>query len=226
MKTVLFQGDSITDCNRVREIPDNKIARFFVNAYLSLKKATPLGFGYPSLVAKELEGKYEFINRGISGDRISDVYSRIVKDVINLKPDYMSLLIGVNDVWRGFDSDFGTGKKRFEKIYVILLEEIREELPDTKIMLMEPFVLRGSATDNREGQPNRYNDFRKEVEEFATATESLAEKYDCKFIRLQKLLDEAAEKSSPSEILSDGVHPTAKGHGIIKNEWIKAFNEL
>ena len=85
---ILFQGDSITDAGRSR---DN-------DQYI--------GTGYPLLVKSELgykfPGKYEFINRGISGNRIVDLYARIKADIINIKPDVMSILIGVNDVWHEF----------------------------------------------------------------------------------------------------------------------------
>ena len=108
MKTILFQGDSITDCSRYRKATDDKqSSRVIFSDGRLFKKVTALGEGYPAMVSTELEkqhkGEYRFYNRGVGGDRIPDVYARIVKDIINLKPDYMSLLVGVNDVWHGFD---------------------------------------------------------------------------------------------------------------------------
>ena len=232
MKTILFQGDSITDCGRYRKATDTKengIA-FFRDGKL-VKKITALGDGYPALVSAELQskypGKYRYINRGIGGDRITDVYSRIVKDIIKLKPDYMSLLIGVNDVWRNFDSDgTGTGKARFEKIYDILLDELKEEFPELKVIIMGAFVLRGPATDDRKDEPDRYNRFRSDVSEMAAIAEALAEKYGHKFMNLQKTFDEAVKTIPAKELSADGVHPTLKGHEIITKEWIKLFKEL
>lgn len=226
MKTILFQGDSITDCGRLR----NNSSNIFVRLCSSLQKKTPLGNGYPALVADALgkanPDKYTFINRGVSGDRIPDVYARIVRDVIGIKPDYMSLLVGVNDVWHGFDWDNGTGVERFEKVYNIFLEEMKQYLPDTKIIILAPFVLEGNATANRADQSERYKKFRQGVEEMAAIEKRLAEKHGVKFVELQSLFDEAAKTTPPSELLSDGVHPTAKGHEIIKNAWIKAFEEI
>lgn len=221
MKTILFQGDSITDCGRLRPT-DNKYVMF----YNKLKKKTPLGDGYPALVAKELKGEYTFINRGCGGDRIPDVYARIVRDIIKLKPDVMSLLVGVNDIWREFDQDCGTGLERFEKVYTILVEEIIEELPETKIMLMEPFILEGTATADTEGQPDRFEKFSEGIRAVAAIVKNIAEKYNLIFIPLQDVLNEAGAKEGAKNILSDGVHPTAKGHEIIKNEWLKAFNSI
>ncbi len=232
MKTILFQGDSITDCGRYRNATDSKQSSiaFFRDGKL-FKKITALGDGYPSMVSAELEGKnpgaYRFYNRGVGGDRIPDIYSRIVKDIIKVKPDYMSLLVGVNDVWRNFDSDgTGTGTVRFEKVYNILLEELKEELPSLKIIIMGPFVIEGTATKNRPEQPNRYDEFRKDVAEMAVIAKQLAEKHGCAYIDLQSAFDEAV-KSVPAATLSgDGVHPTKKGHELIKEKWLSAFSEF
>lgn len=226
MKTILFQGDSITDCGRMY----NEKSKSIMRAFEKFSKKTPLGKGYPALVADEMNavgmGEYVFINRGISGNRILDVYARIVKDIISLKPDYMSLLIGVNDVWHGFDWGNGTGAERFEKVYNILIEEIKAELPEIKIMILEPFVLEGSATANRKDQPDRYELFRNGVEEMAAIARNVAHKHNLKFIELQSKFDKAATEMPASLLLSDGVHPTLKGHELIKREWIKAFKEL
>lgn len=232
MKTILFQGDSITDCERYRKATDKKQTALvpFRNGKL-IGKITALGDGYPSMVSAGLEkafpGAYRFYNRGVSGDRIPDVYSRIVKDIIKVKPDYMSLLVGVNDVWRNFDSDgTGTGTARFEKVYNILLEELKEELPELKIIIMGPFVIEGTATKNRPEQPNRYAEFRKAVAEMAVIAKQLAEKHGCAYIDLQSAFDEAV-KSVPAATLSgDGVHPTKKGHELIKEKWLSAFSEF
>jgi lysophospholipase L1-like esterase len=231
MKTILFQGDSITDCHRFRKATDKKQNSFaFFKDGKLLKKITALGDGYPAMVSAELEskfpGKYKYINKGVSGDRIPDVYSRIVQDIINIKPDYMSLLVGVNDVWRSFDSGCGTGKERFEKIYDILLDEIFTEFPDLKIIIMGPYVLPGPASDNTPEQPDRFREFTTAVAEMSDIAKKLAEKYSCTFIDLQAVLDEAIETVPVKELSGDGVHPTAKGHEVIRNEWLKAFEKI
>lgn len=208
MKTILFQGDSITDCGR----------------------GEGLGNGYALLVTSELgrenPGAYQFINRGISGNRVTDVYARIKKDIINLKPDYMSLLIGVNDVWHEFSRNDGVDADKFEKIYSMLIEEVKAALPDIKIMILAPFCLRGSATDDIEECPNRWEGFRTGVAERARRAKAIAEKFNLPFITLQDKFDAAAETAENSYWLYDGVHPTPMGHQIIKNEWIKGFREL
>ena len=212
MKTILFQGDSITDCGRKRDVFDN------------------MGWGYPLLVKSQLGfeniEEYSFINRGISGNRVVDVYARIKSDIINLKPDYMSILIGVNDVWHEFGAKNGVDAEKFEKIYCMLIEEIKEALPDIKIMLLEPFCLRASATENTEEIPDKWENFNSEVKKRAEKTNAIAEKYNLKFIPLQNKFDEVAEKSNNIYWLADGVHPTPMGHELIKREWLKAYEQL
>ncbi|MBQ2817371.1 MAG: SGNH/GDSL hydrolase family protein [Clostridia bacterium] len=212
-KIILFQGDSITDCGRSRENDVN------------------VGTGYPLLVKSKLgfdaPGEYDFYNRGISGNRIVDVYARIKRDLINLKPDYMSLLIGVNDVWHEVhESPNGVSAEKFEKIYDMLISEVLEALPDIKIMIMEPFVLEGSATLANEQFPFRWDYFRTEVPLRADAAKRIAQKHSLSFIPLQEKLNEALKLAPASYWLADGVHPTAMGHQLIMNEWFKAFNNL
>ena len=103
---ILFQGDSITDCYRVKE-----------GDALDIR----IGMGYALMCQAELmyeePGKYEIFNRGVSGNRITDLYARIKSDIINLKPDVMSILIGVNDVWHELSSQNGVSAEKYEKIY-------------------------------------------------------------------------------------------------------------
>ncbi len=203
---ILFQGDSITDAGRSR---DNDIYK---------------GAGYPTLVSGalgfECPGEYEFLNRGISGNRIVDIYARIKCDIINLQPDVMSLLIGVNDVWHEFGASNGVDAEKFYKVYSMLIEELKEALPDLKIMIMEPFVLKASATEEK------WDAFRSETEKRAEMAKKIADTYNLPFVPLQKGFDELAEKAAPDYWLHDGVHPTAMGHEFIKSQWIKTFKQL
>lgn len=216
MKTILFQGDSITDCCRSR---DN-------DSFLAHK----LGTGYPFLVAGTLDadepGQYDFYNRGVSGNRIVDVYARIKMDILNLKPDYMSILIGINDVWHEIDQKNGVDAPKFERMYGMLVEEIKEALPDIRMMVLEPFVLPGAATVSTAQQPHRYETFRRQTELRAAAAKSVAQRYGLTFVPLMKLFDEAAERNAPDRLLADGVHPNPAGHELIKREWLRAFRTL
>ena len=212
MKKILFQGDSITDCHRTKLPMEN------------------MGAGYPLLVQAKLgfenPGKYEFVNRGISGNRIVDIYARIKADIINLAPDYMSLLIGVNDVWHDFDFQNGVSADKYEKLYCMLIEEIREALPNIKLMILEPFCIEGMSTQNTEEAPNKLNEFSSEVRKRAAKAKAVAEKYGIIFIPLQDKFDEAAKVVGNEYWIADGVHPAIAGHELIKREWLKAFETL
>ena len=202
MKTILFQGDSITDCGRSREDNAN------------------VGIGYPLLVKAQVgyenPGEYQFLNRGISGNRIVDLYARIKCDILNYKPDVMSILIGVNDVWHELgDSPNGVDADKFFKIYSMLIDEVKESLPNIKIMILEPFVLEACSTTENFETAKR-----------AEMARKIAEKYNLPFIKLQEGFDNLAKKAPNSYWLGDGVHPTAKGHEFIKNEWLKAYYNL
>lgn len=207
MKRILFQGDSITDMMRSRE--NDKF----------------LGIGYPVLVGAELgldyPNKYEFLNRAVSGNRIVDLYARIKSDIINLKPDIISFLIGINDVWHELDDRHnGVDAEKYYTIYSMLISEIKAALPETQIMILEPFVLKGEGTEKE------WEYFRTETDKRAEKAKKIAEKFNLKFVPLQSKFDDAERLADSSYWLWDGVHPNYPGHEIIKREWIKAFKEI
>jgi len=210
-KTILFQGDSITDALRSR---DSDL--YPGNGYPTLVKGR-LGFEEP--------GRYEFLNRGISGNRIVDLYARIKIDLINLKPDVLSILIGVNDVWHEEERQNGVDADKFERIYDMLLNEVKEALPDVRILILEPFVLQGTATENTPEHPTRWEYFRDETPLRAAAAKRVAQKHGAAFVPLQHLFDEACKLAEPSYWLWDGVHPTQMGHELIAREWMRTFRQ-
>lgn len=210
-KLILFQGDSITDAGRNREND-----RASGHGYARLTEAE-LGFTYPE--------EYTYLNRGISGNRIVDLYARIKVDMINLAPDYMSILIGINDVWHEWSRQNGVCAEKFERVYDMLITEIKEALPSIKILILEPFVLPGSATESTEEHPGRYEYFREETRLRALAARRIAEKHGLVFVPLQEKLDEVND-AHPGIWLFDGVHPAAPGAHLIKNEWVKAFEKI
>ena len=201
---ILFQGDSITDAGRNRE-------------------QLCLGKGYPVMIGGELgahfPGKYTFDNKGVSGNRIVDVYARIKVDCWNLEPDVISLLIGVNDVWHEFGNKNGVEPDRFEKVYRMLIEDTKAKLPNIKFMLMEPFVLPGRATEAA------WEDFSGTVYQLAEIVQKLAKEYNLSFVPLQEKLNVACKLCPPEYWLGDGVHPTAAGHRLISNAWLEVFHK-
>lgn len=212
MKRILFQGDSITDCGRSREV------------------LTDVGNGYPYLVRAhyglDKPGWFEIVNRGISGNRSVDLYARIKADIINLKPDYMSILIGVNDVWHELAIGNGVATPKFEKIYTMLIEEVLEALPDIKLMILEPYALPGAATEGvLEDGRDKYTVFRKDTEDKAAACRRVAEKFSIPFVPLQAKLDEMQKAYGTESVSGDGVHPNVTGHLLIARAWMEAFEK-
>ena len=206
---ILFQGDSITDVGRNTH-----------NGSL-----VSIGQGYACLIAARLGAdcpcRFDFINLGISGNRIVDVYARIKCDCWNHEPDLLSILIGVNDVWHEFGGRNGVEANRFYNVYRMLVSDTLDRLPDIRILMMEPFVLKAAATEGA------WELFRSETEKRADAVRRIAEEFRQPFLPLQAMFDEAAQTAPASCWLGDGVHPTPAGHQLIADAWIRLFqNEI
>ncbi len=203
---VLFQGDSVTDCSRKRY------------------KKTCLGQGYPKLF-KEIydilfpNNKVTFVNRGVSGDRTADLLRRYDKDFLRIKPDVISIMIGINNTWRNFDSNEAyCSAQQFEKEYEQLLTQIKRDMPETKILIIEQFAFTA--------HPER-TAWQKDLDEKRAVTRGLAEKYADWFIPMYDILTAAAEKDFDLyELSADGVHPAPQGYGVIVSEIFKGLGIL
>ncbi|MBQ2719430.1 MAG: SGNH/GDSL hydrolase family protein [Clostridia bacterium] len=218
MKTILFQGDSITDCIRDRN-----------PAVLASTRVQRYGTGYPFMVAARLAtdypGEYRFENRGVSGNRIVDLYARIKSDLLNLRPDYLTILIGVNDVWHEIGSKNGVDAEKFERIYRMLLDEVYAELPDVKVLLLTPFVLRGTATVDPE-DPAKWETFSTEVKKRAEAVLRIAKDYPVSLTVTQPLFDEAEKTAPAGTLCHDGVHPSLIGNQILADAVLTWFESV
>ena len=219
-KRIVFWGDSITDAARDRNPERDKSG---YNCYT--------GSGFARLIeaalAYEFPEEYEVLNRGISGNRIVDLYARIKADLINLKPDVVSILIGINDVWHDYERKNGVDAQKFELVFDWVIQEILEALPDVRIMILEPFLLPGSVTASTEERPDRWEYMESQTYLRAAASKRIAEKYGLTFLPLQEDLTKANEKTNQEGYwLADGVHPSGAGHELIKRKWLEAFRNL
>ena len=206
MKTILFQGDSITDAGRNKEAGQD------------------LGGGYPCLVGAKLgrryPEKYRFLNRGVGGNKVTDLIGRWKRDCINLQPDYLSILVGVNDVWHELDWREGTDTETFTRVYDLLLELTVKVLPETKILLMEPYVLEDAL------EPEMREAFKSGVSEKREVVRKLAEKYHLPIVPLQDIFNSALKEAPALYWTAEGIHPTKAGHQIICDAWIEAFENV
>ena len=203
---LLFFGDSITDMGRSRNISDPPVFAY--------------GYGYPFIVASKLSEidpiKYTVVNRGVGGNRIVDLYARVKADVWNESPDVLGILIGINDIWHELAVKNGVDVDRFEKVYSMLIEETLEKLKGVKIVLFEPFVLKGSATE-------KDLEYFLTIKEYAKRVEKIAKKYGLFFLPLQKRFDERANKYGAETYLYDGIHPSVAGATLIANSFVEFF---
>ena len=204
MKTLLFQGDSITDCGRT-----------------GIGDGSTMGLGYPAFIAAELLGDqpkkdWKIINKGISGNRVVDLYARWRIDALNLNPDIISILIGVNDTWHEVNKN-GVDVPRYEMFYRMLLDWTLKELPNVKLVLLEPFVLQFGAVQKG---------WLPEIKARQKVVRQIAKDYRAVFVPLQKPLNDALKLAPQEYWLRDGVHPTTAGHRLIQKEWMKAAKDL
>jgi len=196
---ILFQGDSITDGGRNREDGES------------------LGTGYAMMasawfLAMYPQKKVRFINRGISGNRVRDLKNRWQKDCLDLKPDIVSIMIGINDMWRRYDCNDPTSIESFEADYRQILQQTKNEL-HAQMILLEPFLLPVAQEQNK---------WREDLNPKIEVVRKLSREFKATIVPLDNIFMEAAQKREPIFWSQDGVHPTLAGHALIAQSWLKA----
>jgi lysophospholipase L1-like esterase len=202
---ILFQGDSVTDCGRDRSATD-------------ANSAGALGSGYPLLVASAVLAAHpdrglQFYNRGVSGNKVPDLQERWTRDALDLKPDVLSILIGVNDFWHKLSSGYTGTVQDYENQYSALLAQTRQALPRVHLIVLQPFVLRCCQVTER---------WFPEFTERQAAAARVASRAGATFVPLQAVFDQHVRTAPPQYWASDGVHPTAAGHAVIAEQWRRA----
>ena len=202
---VLFQGDSITDCGRNRSAAE-------ANA------TAGLGTGYPLLVTSSVLAAHpdralRFYNRGISGNKVPDLQQRWTADALDLRPDVLSILIGVNDFWHKLDLGYSGTVRDYEEQYTALLDQTRRALPRVHLIVLEPFVLRCGAVNER---------WFPEFDLRRAAAARVASRARATFVPLQSVFNRRTRSSAPEYWAADGVHPTPAGHAVIAAQWRNA----
>ena len=198
---ILFYGDSITDAGR----------------FSDANNPGQLGVGYAQLISATLLARYpeynlSFTNKGISGNRIYDLESRLLQDVLALKPTLVSILIGINDTWRRYDSDTVSPIDAYESSFRRVLTNIVEEC-GARLLILEPFLL--PIPDDRAR-------WREDLDPRINCGRALAREFNATYIPLDGHFAAAACRQSLGYWLPDGVHPSMAGHALIAENWIEA----
>ncbi len=204
-RTILFQGDSITDAGRSRKATGHN-------------NAGALGSGYAMLAAARLLLSHapldlKIYNRGISGNKVYQLAERWDEDCIDMKPDVVSILIGVNDIWHKLDGNYDGTVGIYRRDYIALLERTRKALPDVKLIIGEPFGVRGVRAVGDNWYPEFY--------EYQKVAREIALQFDAQFIPYQAVFDEAQLRAPAAYWTGDGVHASLAGAALMAEAWLR-----
>lgn len=195
---IVFIGDSITEAGRQG-------------------RAAPLGDGYVNLVEMLLAVRYpdaelRVINRGVSGDTVRELAYRWERDVLQEHPDWLSVMIGINDVWYMLYSNpfDGVPLPEYESTLQRLLDQA--QAGGARLVLMTPYLI----------EPDRRDFARRQIELYANVIRRLAATYDVILVDIQAAFDAALEYHAASHFSGDRVHPNITGHALIARAWLEA----
>ena len=203
---ILFQGDSITDAGRKKDDSN-------------FNAASSLGSGYAMLAASDLLYKYagknlKVYNKGISGNKVYQLAERWEKDCLELKPNVLSILIGVNDYWHFLLGRYKGTVQTYRDDYKALLDRTKKALPDVKLILGEPFAVTGVKAVDEKWFPA--------FDEYRRAAREIANEFDAVFIPYQSVFDKAQQTAPGAYWTADGVHPTLAGAHLMAHAWMEA----
>lgn len=206
MERIVFFGDSITDCNRDYEA--------------EIGTESQLGDGYVKYINAELfinyGFQYQLINQGVNGNRITDLLNRI-EEVVHLRPEKVFIMIGINDIWRHFDSQFmdilqieeDVFRESYEKIISVFLKN------NIKLYISSAYYLEQDQSNMMRIKLNRYNEI----------TKDLCQKYGIPFLDMQREMDELMKRYSSYIFSHDQVHMNYLGNYVLANKIYKFLIE-
>jgi len=205
---ILFQGDSITDAGRDKNRENNaNDARAFGTGYVL--------FLASRLLAERADAGLKIYNRGISGNKVFQLAERWDKDCVALKPNVVSILIGVNDIWHTLNGTYKGIVEIYERDYRALVERTRRELPGVRLVICEPFVLRCGAVNDK---------WFPEFDGYRAAARRVAADSRGTFVPFQAMFDQAVKSAKPEYWAADGVHPTIAGAGLMARTWLETIS--
>jgi lysophospholipase L1-like esterase len=208
-QTILFQGDSITDAGRNKED-------------MSFNNPRALGTGYAMLAAAQLLEEFaglnlKIYNKGISGNKVFQLAERWDKDCLDLKPDLLSILIGVNDFWHKLNGTYKGTIEIYRNDYITLIDRTLNVLPDVTLVICEPYAVPGVKAVDDKWYPEFY--------EYQKAAREIAAKFGAIFIPFQKIYDEALKEAPAAYWTGDGVHASFPGAQLMAEAWVEIIKE-
>ncbi|OIJ21469.1 GDSL family lipase [Anaerobacillus alkalidiazotrophicus] len=204
---LLFIGDSVTDCERVKPEGEGLFGA--------------LGKGYVSNIDALLQSVYpelgiRIVNKGVNGNTVRDLEKRWKTDVLKQQPDWLSIMIGINDVWRQYDTPFIKDWHVYIDEYEETLRKlIKETSPHVKgIVLMAPFYI----------ESNEQDAMRRAMDQYGLVVKQIAEEFNCIFVDTQAAFNDILRNLYSSSLAWDRVHPTATGHMILARAFLREIN--
>lgn len=205
---IVFQGDSVTDCDRDRRVAAPNLPNGLGKGYVFLIAAR--------LLAHRPHDGLEIFNRGAKGDRVAHLLERWEADCIALRPDVLSIVIGGNDLWDKLERRYDGTLEDFDEQYRELLARTRRELPHTRLIVGEPFVLKCCIVDDR---------WFPAFDHYRAVTRKYATLFGATFLPAQQIFDEAARIAPAEYWLPDGIHPSVAGHQLLAEAWLRTVGQ-
>ena len=201
---VVFAGDSVTDMGSERPVGEglfDNLGRSYVRVIENMLMAW-----YPKM-------NIRITNSGISGNTSKDLLERFDRDVVELNPQWVSICIGINDVWRQFDvpacRDYAVSVEEYEKNLETMILKIKDKVKG--IFICTPYYI----------EPNKSDLMRNRMDEYIKVCKYLAQKYNCELVDFQSMYDEFCKYKHSSIIAWDRVHPNQMGATLMAKEFLK-----
>ncbi len=203
---ILFQGDSITDAGRNRENSEPNNSQALGNGYAFLATANLL-HGHPT-------HQLNIFNKGISGNKVHQLLERWDEDCLDIKPNILSILIGVNDYWHTLGGGYDGTIQVYRDDYRKLLDRTLAALPGIQLVIGEPFAVNNVKAVTDAWFPA--------FDEYRQAAQEIADEYKAAFVPYQQVFDEASKEVPPAYWTYDGVHTTLAGAQLMAEAWLSA----
>ena len=204
MDRIVFAGDSVTDMGSTNPVGEglfDNVGRSYVRIIENM-----LAVYYPEI-------KVRVTNSGISGNTSRDLLARFDRDVVELNPDWVSICIGINDVWRQFDSPAITDSHvlpdEYEKNVEDMIMRVKDKVKG--IFILSPYII----------EPNKEDWMRKRMDEYVEISKKLADKHQCVFVDFQKMYEDYCRIRHSAYIAWDRIHPNQIGATLMAREFLK-----